>query len=133
MEYSGVAVFLFSMIAGRVLTEGALRELTSDKRQTVLEKFSNARLFTVMPIAGLALLFLYANSRAPDKFTAITAGYLVAAIAFLVVRTVVLRRYLSKLQLPESYQRRFGIAQLLSVLGVVWFSLVEALKLTSNR
>ncbi|MEO9595331.1 hypothetical protein [Rhodopirellula bahusiensis] len=121
MQISGFIALLGSMVVSRFITERSFRELDPEQKLRLMDGFSSTRMYSMIPffllIAGFWLLMTQTDV---DRQT-VTAMYFVLLIIIVVLKTVFNQRKLRSLEMPAEYQRKYMVAQAVSLTGVAWF------------
>lgn len=115
----GVVGFLLCIVGSRILSERALKALEPEKKVALVDAFSGARAYYLVPIALALVLFLVLTGLLPDH-----RGLLLGGFQILVVVGVLLGYAwgfftLRRLDLPETYMRHYWISRGMSLLGFV--------------
>ena len=121
MGMSGFVALLASVVASRIINERRMRQLAPDQKVRLLDGFSAARAYSLIPVLALVGLYWLLATRTHIDKQVLTIGYFSLLILFVIVRVVLSQRKLGQLDLPKGYRRTFSLAQVVSCLGVAWF------------
>jgi hypothetical protein len=124
MQISGVIALLVSLVASRIINERGYRKLTSEQKLRLMDGFSNARAYSMIPVFVLVVAYFLLVSQTNLDRQYLNLGYFALLIAYVVGRTILSQRKISQLDLPVEYSRSFTISQFLSILGIAWFFFV---------
>jgi hypothetical protein len=121
---SGIIALLVSLVASRIINERGYRKLTSEQKIRLMDGFSNARAYSLIPVLVLAGAYFLLVSQTNLDRQYLNIGYFALLIAYVACRTILSQRKISQLDLPVEYGRSFTISQFLSILGIAWFFFV---------
>jgi hypothetical protein len=126
MEASGFVALLVAMAASRIINERAMRSLTPEQKVRLIDGFSGARAYSLIPLVLLVGAFWLLSSRPEVDKKYLAIGYFSLLILFVIVQVAFSQRKLGQLDLPQNYRRMFSLAQVVSCLGAAWFFFVMA-------
>ncbi|MFA4943111.1 MAG: hypothetical protein WC789_00230 [Lentisphaeria bacterium] len=118
---TGLLVCFACVIASRVLSERAVRGLTGEQKTALAEAFAKTRMWQLLPVATLVLLYLLFQWLGWFKGLIMGLYFAGLALCFIglhVAAAIKLRR----LQLPASYTRTYAFARLLVFLGFIFLA-----------
>jgi F420-dependent methylenetetrahydromethanopterin dehydrogenase len=103
----GFAVLLAGIIASRFISEGALTLLSVEKKAQLIDAFSTQRKYSL----PLLLLVVAATFQWPIAMAAAVAAYLIATQVWAYQR-------LKKLDMPQTYVRRYALSAAVTLIAV---------------
>ncbi len=121
MQASGFIALFVAILGSRFVNERAYQKLTSDEKLRLMDGFSNVRAYSMVPLLVLMGLFWLLMTQTQLTRLVITMGYFGALVLYIAVRSILNRRKLIALAMPEAYRRSFTIAQIISLVGLAWF------------
>lgn len=119
MDTIGLVALFGAIIAGRVLSEKAMKQLNGDQKIRLMDSFSGFRKYSLIPLVVILVVYLLmvnANVLTGPSGHVIFLG---GIVVYLLVSQVVAYRRLRRLDLPDSYLRTFRISQIVVLLGFV--------------
>ena len=120
LQISGFLIFIASVGISRWLNETAYRKLDSEQKLRLMDGFSGARAYAMIPLLVLIAIYVVLMSRSSLDRKWVTGAYFVCLFAYLVVRVVLTQIKLTKLDMPRDYQWKFNIGQAISFAGIAW-------------
>ncbi|MBI1763398.1 MAG: hypothetical protein HYR56_18390 [Acidobacteria bacterium] len=118
---SGYIALLVAIIVSRIINERGYRRLSADEKVRLMDGFSAARAYSLIPLVILILAFYLMMTQTSFDPKVVSVGYFTLLIGYVIVRAVLNQRRMKTLQLPLVYQKYFTLSQVLSMLGVAWF------------
>lgn len=113
----GFAVFVTTVIIGRIVQERAIRRLSTEAKGRLVEAFSGLRLAGLLPLAAIAGLYFLMTGLDAMTTQAMLAIYLPAMIAFTLVMQVLVHRKLRTMDLDPGYLRAYAIGRGVTLVG----------------
>ena len=121
MAMSGWLAFLGAVIVSRIINERGYRGLGPDEKVRLMDGFSAARAYGLIPLVALIAVFWVVSTQTNVDRTYVGIGYFSLLILYVIVRAFLNHRKLIQLQMPSDYRRAFTIAQSVSFIGIAWF------------
>lgn len=112
------------MAVSRIINERGMRRLTPEQKLRLLDGFSAARAYSLIPLLVLVGAFWLLSSRPEVNKQYLAIGYFSLLILFVITRVFLNQRKMGQLDLPQDYRRLFSLSQVVSCLGVAWFFFV---------
>ena len=119
----GFGLLFSSVIVGRILQERAMRRLSTEEKGRLVEAFSQLRMVSLLPLAALTGLYFAMSSLDVMTLEFLLALFLPAMLAFALVMQWIVRRRLQALQFDPEFQRGYGLARAVSLIGLGLFLL----------
>jgi hypothetical protein len=116
----GVLVFLGAMVINRVLAEKALRRLSTEEKARLLDSFSNHRIYSMVLLVILVLLYVIASKILPELRLKLAWGLFGLVILSSIVTTILSYVKLKSLAVPTHYVNNFLIRSCLHFAGLVF-------------
>lgn len=122
-------VLIASIVVRRVLSERALKHLSSRQKAALVDAFSGQRAFGLVPPLVLLAVFFVVLKYTRISPSAVTIAYWIALLIYILFNFVYTQRTLKKLSLPTAYVQQFGIARSVQYvgLGVLFYSVFTQL------
>lgn len=114
-------VLLAAIMISRIIHERGFRVLSDEEKVRLMDGFSKARSFSLIPLLVLIGGYYVLMTKADLDKGALSMGYLGLLIAFVVIRSIMNYQKMKTLDLPDSYRRMFTISQVVSLIGVAYF------------
>jgi len=111
-------VLLCTVVAGRILSERALRLLSADQKVSLVDAFRGQRAYGLIPLVALFAAYYALMSYTAVSRPVLFVAYWMALLAYLVWSFWFTRRTLSTLNLPRAYLTQFGIARAIQYIGL---------------
>ena len=121
MQMSGFVALLGAIVASRLISERGYRKLDSEQKVRLMDGFSNARAYSMIPLLVLIATFWFLSSQTNVDKKYLAIGYFGLLIVCVIVRVILNQRKLAQLDMPADYNRTFTIAQVVSFLGIAWY------------
>lgn len=112
------ALFLLAVVAGRLLGNRALAQLTAEEKARLLDAFARQRVFTILVLAVILGAYVLASKARPEVAGTLAAAFFGALILYIVVFGIITHRRIQSLQLPAGYVRGFVASQVVQYAGV---------------
>jgi hypothetical protein len=120
LQISGFLIFIASIGISRWLNETAYKKLDSEQKLRLMDGFSGARAYAMIPLLVLIAAYVLLMSNKSLNRQWVTGGYFVCLFVYLAIRVVLTQIKLTKLDLPKDYQLKFNIGQAISFAGIAW-------------
>ncbi len=121
MLISGLIVILIAMVVSRMINKRGYRLLTDDEKLRLMDGFSKDRAYSLIPILALIGLYWFLMTKTDIEQGFLNIGYFVLLIAYILVRSVLCQKKLTRLNISDQYKKLFTAAQVVSLLGLAWF------------
>ena len=113
----GLVAFLVCLVASRLISEGSFKRLTSDQKLALMDAFSNMRMYSLVPILAVFLVFLLAVFLEPSFNSLFLVPFLVFILIFVTALQILVFLKLKILELPPRYKTQFILSKIVSVSG----------------
>lgn len=117
IELIGLVALFGAIIAGRVLSEKAMKQLNADQKVQLMDAFSGIRKYSLIPLVVILVGYLLMVNA---KVLTGAWGHVIflgGIVAYLLVSQIITYRRLRRLSLPEEYIRTFRFSQVIVLLG----------------
>lgn len=114
----GIAAFLVSVFASRIVNERALKNLAEDEAARLVKGFSSYRIYSLAGAIAILAGYFAALKYYPSQTTEVFIGFIGAFVVFMLVNTFVIFRKLRALEMPDDYINRFLLVTLIKYGGV---------------
>ena len=121
MQMSGFVALLGAIVASRLISERGYRKLDAEQKVRLMDGFSTARAYSMIPLLLLIVGFWFLSSQTSIDKQYLTIGYFGLLIVYVIARVILNQRKIAQLVLPADYNRTFTMAQVVSFLGIAWF------------
>ena len=121
MQMSGFVALLGAIVASRLISERGYRKLDAEQKVRLMDGFSTARAYSMIPLLLLIVGFWFLSSQTSIDKQYLTIGYFGLLIVYVIARVILNQRKIAQLDLPADYNRTFTMAQVVSFLGIAWF------------
>jgi len=111
-------ILIVSVVVSRIVSERALRQLSTEEKGTLLESFSSYRLYNTVVILGLVVAYIAATNYYPRSYSMLTLIFII--LFFTISGTVSVLSYqkLRNLNMPSGYIKSFLISLAIQYAGV---------------
>lgn len=111
-------ILIVAVIASRIVSERALRQLSAEEKGTLLDSFSSYRLYNTVVILGLVVAYIAALNYFPRSYSTLTLIFII--LFFTVSGTISILSYqkLKNLNMPDGYIKSFLISLGIQYAGV---------------
>jgi uncharacterized membrane protein len=111
-------ILIVAIVASRIVSERALKQLSTEEKGTLLDSFSSYRLYNTVVILGLVVAYIAATSYFPRSYSTLTLIFII--LFFTISGTVSVLSYqkLKNLTMPSGYIRSFLISLAIQYAGV---------------
>lgn len=111
-------VLIVSVIASRIVSERALKQLGNDEKGRLLDSFSGYRLYNTIVILGLLVAYFAATNYFPQSFSMLTLIFIILFFTASATISVLSYKKLKALDMPESYIKSFLVSMTIQYAGV---------------
>ncbi|MGK7928117.1 MAG: hypothetical protein AB4290_23225, partial [Spirulina sp.] len=105
------------------LNELAYRKLNAEEKIRLMDGFSALRMFYMIPLFILFGIYFLLITFTNLSLQYLAYGYFIFYILIVFFLAFLSQKTLSKLGLPSNYRWMFTVAQIISLIGIAWFSL----------
>jgi hypothetical protein len=119
---------IVAVIASRIVSERALRQLSNDEKGTLLDSFSGYRLYNTVVILGLVVAYFAATNYFPQSYSTLTLIFIVLFFTASATISVLSYKKLRALNMPEGYIKSFLVSMAIQYAGVAIVFLPAAWK-----
>lgn len=116
----GVLVFLVAMVINRVLAEKALKRLSTEEKARLLDSFSGYRIYSMVVLVILVLLYVIASKTSPELRLTLAWGLFGLVVLSSIVTTVLSYVKLRNLAVPTHYVNNFLFRSCLHFAGLMF-------------
>ncbi len=111
-------ILIVSVVVSRIVSERALKQLSTEEKGTLLESFSSYRLYNTVVILGLVVAYIAATNYYPRSYSTLTLIFII--LFFTISGTVSVLSYqkLRNLNMPSGYIKSFLISLTIQYAGV---------------
>ena len=117
----GLIVFIAAFIAGRLISERALKILSDDEKGKLLQGFSKHRIFSFVGLVILVLVHFALQSSMSNSYFASLSAFVGALVLYLLMSSIYAYKKLKDLKLPDEYINQFLISTLIQYIGIFVF------------
>ncbi len=117
----GLIIFIIAYIAGRLVSERALKILTDEEKGRLLQGFSKYRIFSLLGVVVLVIIHYVLLSVAPNSYFATIQVFVGALVLYLLVSSLFSFARLKKLNLPDKYINQYLLSTLIQYIGIFIF------------
>lgn len=114
----GIGIFIVTIIASRIISERAMKELTIDEKAKLIDAFSGMRAYSLIPlsiiICGYFLIMRYTDINR----VVLSVVYFSLIILFIIISNIYVYKKLSKLNFPATYLKTHVFSKLISFIGI---------------
>ncbi len=123
MEISiiGFIAFITAYVAGRIISERALKLLTEDQQKNLLQGFSNYRMLSLVGIIVIVVIHYALRFFVPESSAASMPAIITALVLYLLANTAISYTKLKNLEMPDEYINRFLFSSLIQYIGLFLF------------
>lgn len=111
-------VLLAAVVAGRILSERALKHLSTEQKAMLLDAFRGQRAYGLIPLAVLLGGYFVLLRFTVISSALLSPGYWLGLLAYLAWNFWFTRSLLASLRLPKSYLTQFNVAQVIQYGGL---------------
>jgi hypothetical protein len=111
-------ILIVSIVASRIVSERALRQLSTDEKGTLLDSFSSYRLYNTVVILGLVVAYLVAMNYYPQSYSMLTLIFIILFFTISGTITALSYQKLKSIGMPDSYIKSFLISLGIQYVGV---------------
>ena len=111
LQFIGIMVLLAAFIAARFISEKATRFLEDAQKTTLMEGFSKYRLYFLLPIVLVIVLYYAGVKLFPYLRAQITLACVALLAVYVIITNALMLKKLRDLAMPVEYTRRFFLAR----------------------
>lgn len=101
--------------------ERGYRTLNDEEKIRLMDGFSKTRAYAMIPVIALIGVYFFLMKKTDLDKTVLSIAYFTLLVLFVIIRSILSHRKLSKMNLPNSYNNPYTLAQVVSLVGVAWF------------
>ena len=116
---AGFVLFFICIIISRIISEKALKYLSSNQKTNIVDTFSNQRKYTLIPFVAILFVFIITVRLYPHLGTTLLMFFVVLMIAYLIVIQIRTSKKLFQLRLPKQYLKIYKISRSVYYFGFV--------------
>jgi hypothetical protein len=116
----GVFAFIVAYFISRVISERALKRLTTEEKAKLLDAFSGYRIFNMVIILSLFLLVLAGDRLLPELRSTLWLAFTVLLALILVTISSLSYRKLKNLDMPTPYSKSFLVSRSIQYMGILF-------------
>jgi hypothetical protein len=120
MQISGIVAILVAVVVSRIINERGYRRLTPEEKLCLMDGFSRARAFLMLPVLGIIGTYWLLLSQTAMNRHVITLAYFGVLIAYVILVAVFNQRTMAQFNLPASNRQNYLLSQVISVAGIAW-------------
>lgn len=109
--------FFVAVIASRVISDRALKNLSSDQKAALVDAFAGMRMYSLIPFVVIMVAYFVLIQHPVMSIQALTVFYLGTFVIYIAWSYWFSRRRLLKLDLPKAYMTHVGIARIVRFVG----------------
>jgi hypothetical protein len=111
-------ILIVAIVASRIVSERALKQLNTDEKGTLLDSFSSYRLYNTVVILGLVVAYFAATSYFPQSYSTLTIILVILFFTVSGTMSVLSYQKLKSLNMPQSYINSFLVSLGIQYAGV---------------
>jgi hypothetical protein len=116
----GFIVFFCAYVISRVINENNLKKLNSEEKARLIDAFSNYRIYSLVTVVVVVIVFFIGNSAFPQFNFILTAAFFAVLLLTTIVNSIFIHKKLSSLNLPAGYIKTYWLSSLLQYFGVIF-------------
>jgi hypothetical protein len=117
----GLIGFLVCIAASRLLAERGLAKLTVEEKALLIDRFSNQRKYSMVPLIIMLAAFFGALKLTPEQTPLLVNALLVLSVLYVLASGALGYRTLKAMNCPPEYIGNYLAARTLSTVGMVIF------------
>ena len=121
-------VLIVAVIASRIVSERALKQLSNDEKGKLLDSFLSHRLYNTIVILGLVVAYFVATNYFPQSFSTLTLIFIILFFTVSATISVLSYKKLRALNMPAGYIKSFLVSMAIQYAGVAVVFLPAAWK-----
>ncbi len=126
LQFIGILVLLGAVIVSRFVSEKATRFLNDDQKTALMEGFAKYRLYFLLPIVLVIVLYYAGVKLLPNLRSQVTLACVALLVVYVIVTNALMLKKLRELAMPAEYTRRFFLARAILYASLVAFIYVFA-------
>lgn len=120
-SWIGFVAFIVTYIAGRWISERALKTLTENEKGKLVEGFSRYRIVSIVGVVVLLILHFAILNLMPDNSGTTLSIFVVLFVVYLLGSTIYAYRKLKSLEISDNYINQFLFSTLVQYVGLFVF------------
>lgn len=117
----GLLIFIAAYIAGRFISERALKLLSEKEKGRLLQGFAKYRVYSLVGIVLIVFVYFGISSALPNSFYSSMQFFIGALVLYLLVGTIYSYKKLKDLKLPDAYINQYLISTFVQYVGIFIF------------
>jgi hypothetical protein len=117
----GIIVLLACIVVSRIISERALKKLTSEEKVVIIDSFAKLRTYNLIPLVVLFIAFFSANYLVPSIGHSLYIVFLVLILAFLIGLNFLIFKKLKALKVPSNYTKTVIFSKSIVIAGFVFW------------
>jgi uncharacterized membrane protein len=117
----GFVAFISAYIAGRIISERALKLLNQQEQAKLLQGFSKYRIFSLVGVIILVVAHYALQSLMPNSYFATMPVFIGVLVLYLLVNSFYAYKKLKGLEMPDKYINQFLLSTLIQYVGIFVF------------
>lgn len=117
----GFVAFIIAYIAGRIISERALKLLNENERLKLLQGFSKYRIFSLVGVIILVVMHYALQSLMPNSYVASMPVFVGVLVLYLLLSSIYAYKKLKNLEMPDNYINQFLLSTLVQYIGLFLF------------
>ena len=117
----GFVVFIAAYIAGRLISERALRKLDTEQQGRLVRGFSAYRIVSLVGIVVLVILHYAARATLGDGPLASMPVFVGVLVVYLLISSIYAFVKLKRLEMPDTYINQYLISTFIQYVGIFVF------------
>lgn len=113
-----IVVVFATIVISRIISERALKHLSSEDKARLLDSFSGYRIFNSALLLGILIIWIVAINHLPHWRSALTIIFVLSFLGASAAISVLSYRKMKGLNLPASYIKSYLLSLAIQYLGV---------------
>jgi hypothetical protein len=126
-----VSAFFILYIISRFVNEAELKKLSDAEKIHLIDSFTVLRKYSLVPIVLFLVGFFAIFRFFPEIYGSIFIGYLLVLFTFIVGMGVYTQIKIKKLEISDTYKKKYLIVQLLQLFGFICLFISFVIHFTS--
>jgi len=115
----GIIMLFVCVVVSRIISEKALKHLSSEQKVNLLDNFSSHRKYYFIPLVLIFLIYVAVGRSFPYVGKIIYLLFVIFIIVYLIVMHIRTSKKLSQLKLPKQYLKLYAISRVVYYIGFV--------------
>jgi hypothetical protein len=116
----GIVILFAAIVISRVISERALKQLTTEDKARLLDSFSVYRIANIALLLGIMIVWFVAIRFLPQWNSTLTIIFVVSFLGVSIVISVLSYRKMKGLNLPASYIKNYLLSLAIQYFGVAF-------------